>query len=252
MIRILIVDDQRIVREGIKILLEEKSEIQIVGDASEAKEALTKVESLQPDIVFLDINLPGIDGFAIFERINKVSPHVKIIMLSSYEDKEYIEKAIELGAKGYLLKNASSEELEWSIKLVYQGYSAIKSELLEKHLGVIVPEADINKNARTNPNSKRETVTAKGDRRQAPPVASAVATVSRTDNPKSNQKNPRLSKETPAVRYPNYPKPKSKPNSRFHSVTMLKIKRTIASFEFKILVLAILFCMGFLIFIALS
>ena len=150
MIRILIVDDQRIVREGIKILLEKKSDIQIVGDASEGKEALQKIRALQPDVLLLDINMPGIDGFTIAERIKIISPKIKIIMLSSHEDKDYVQKATEIGAKGYLLKNASSQELEWSIKLVYQGYSTIKSELLEEQFASAASKTGVDLNFESN------------------------------------------------------------------------------------------------------
>ena len=247
MIRILIVDDQRIVREGIKILLEKKTDIQIVGDASEAKEALTKVESLQPDVVLLDINMPVIDGFTVFERIKLVSPHVKIIMLSSHEDKDYVQKATELGAKGYLLKNASSQELEWSIKLVYQGYSTIKSELLEEQFARSkVLEANVNLNLKTRANHRAETST---NSRSHP---SSVATVPFRGKTKSDRLEFRLPKKASANRESNYPESKAISNSRFHSVNMMRIKRTIKSGEFKLLVLAILFCLGFLIFVALS
>jgi|GEM_PF-1190230 len=255
MIRILIVDDQRIVREGIKILLEKKSDIQIVGEASGANEAIKKVESLQPNIVLLDINMPEIDGFSVLNKISLVSPHVKIIMLSSHEDKEYVQKATKLGAKGYLLKNASSQQLEWSIKLVHQGYSTIKSELLEEQFArSTVSESDINLDSKSHANSHTETLTAEGGKptNNLQPASSSVVTVSRKDQAKSNKLQFRLPKKTPTNRYPNYPKLKVKSNSRFHSVKVLKIKKTITSVEFKLLVLAILFCLGFLIFIALS
>lgn len=132
MVRVLIVDDQMIVREGIKILLEDCADIEIISDASSAKEGLAKVKLLVPDIVLLDIEMPEMDGFAVANRLQIQHPTVKIIMLSSHEDEKYVRKATQSGAKGYLLKNASSQDLEWAIKLVDQGYSAFKSELLEK------------------------------------------------------------------------------------------------------------------------
>ncbi len=144
MVRILIVDDQKIVREGIKILLEKSAEIEIIGDAADGKEGLKKVELLNPDVVLLDIDMPGISGLSVAEKISSQFPEVKTIILSSHEDEKHVQKATESGAKGYLLKNASSQELEWSIKLVHQGYSAIKSELLEQQFARhTIPESDL-------------------------------------------------------------------------------------------------------------
>ncbi|MEN9567459.1 MAG: hypothetical protein RLZZ69_2655 [Cyanobacteriota bacterium] len=130
MIRTLIVDDQNIIRKGIKVLLENSTEIELVGFAENGETALAKIAATQPDIVLLDINLPDIDGIAVANQLAVKFPKVKVIMLSSYEDESYVSQAIKSSAKGYLLKNISSEELEWSIKLVHQGYSAFKSELL--------------------------------------------------------------------------------------------------------------------------
>ena len=89
MIRTLIVDDQNIIREGLKVLLENTAEIEIVGYAEDGESAIQKVESAQPDIVLLDINLPGINGLTVAELISNKFPQVKVIMLSSYEDNSY-------------------------------------------------------------------------------------------------------------------------------------------------------------------
>ena len=238
MIRILIVDDQKIVREGIKILLEKKSEIKIIADALDGKDAIQKIESLRPDVVLLDINMPGIDGFSVAERMRTQFPLIKIIMLSSHEDEKYVQKATELGAKGYLLKNASSQELEWSIKLVNQGYSTIKSELLEKqyaHSHQSSPDRKLNSNSNTDFSS-----------------ASSSATISESDRANLNELELLLAKNKVKKRYSSYQKEKKRGNSHFHTVTLSQIRKTMTSFEFKLLVLAISFCLGFLIFIALS
>ncbi|MEO1341855.1 MAG: response regulator transcription factor, partial [Cyanobacteria bacterium J06635_13] len=130
MIRTLIVDDQNIIREGIRVLLENSTEIELVGFAQDGETALAEIGAVKPDVVLLDINLPGIDGFTVANQIDAKYPQVKTIMLSGYEDESYVRQAVASSAKGYLLKNISAEELEWSIRLVHQGYSAFKSELL--------------------------------------------------------------------------------------------------------------------------
>ena len=239
MIRILIVDDQKIVREGIKILLEKKTEIEIVADASNGKEAVQKIESLQPDVVLLDINMPEIDGFKILEHTRSKFPQIKFIILSSHERQEYVRKATELGAKGYLLKNASSQELEWSIKLVNQGYSTIRSELLEKqHIYSQQSLSDPRLNSGSNTGVKS--------------ASSSVATLSPRDRANLNESKLLLAKKKVKKQYSAYQKDKKRRNSHFHTITLSQLKKTMSSFEVKLLVLAISFCLGFLIFIALS
>ena len=90
MIRTLIVDDQNIIREGIKVLLENSAEIELVGFAIDGETALKKIEESKPDVVLLDINLPGIDGLTVANQINEAFPNIKVIMLSSYEDEAYV------------------------------------------------------------------------------------------------------------------------------------------------------------------
>lgn len=237
MVRIIIVDDQKLVREGVKILLEKKTEIAIVGEASSGTEALQKIETLKPDVVLLDISMPGINGLTVAEKIRSKFPGVKIIMLSSYEDDSYVRKATELGAKGYLLKSASSQELDWSIKLVHQGYSAIKSELLEKQF---VSDSEVKSNLRTNlvtdkkPNEPPIAVVNKQER-------SNFNEVKLVPKPKKAKKN-----------YPPFQKPPKKRRSFINGASIHQIKKTLKSFEFRLLIFAILFSLGFLVFIALS
>lgn len=235
MVRILIVDDQKIVREGIKILLEESPEIEIVGDACSGKEGLEKIELLEPDIVLLDIDMPEISGLTVAKRIRFKYPDIKTIMLSSHKDEKYVQKATESGAKGYLLKNASSQEIEWSIKLVDRGYSAIKSELLERQFAhQTSPQLDLlDKDSKSNQKKSRgyTTVLSEADRENLDKLEVLLANTKVKPN-KAVRKKPRQ----PA----------------FHQAKLSQIKKTVSSFEFRLLVLVILFCLGFLTFIALS
>ena len=240
MVRILIVDDQKIVREGIKILLEKSTEIEIIGDAANGKEGLKKVELLKPDVVLLDIDMPGISGLAVAKRIRSRFPEVKIIMLSSHKDEEYVKKATESGTKGYLLKNASSQELEWSIKLVHQGYSAIKSELLEQQF-------ELQKKLRSNLQLDEDLSATKKQ-----PSNFAISDEDRSNLDKlevlltEEQNKKKDFSNSRKVR-----KPKRK-QAWFHGVRLSQAKKTMLSFEFQLLIFIILFCLGFLVFIALS
>ena len=271
MIRILIVDDQNIVREGIKILLEQAEDIEVVGAAEDGNIALQEIEKLKPDIVLLDINMPGIDGLAVADKIRNQFPKIKIIMLSSYEDEQYVQKATELGAKGYLLKSASSQQLEWSIKLVHQGYSAIKSDLLEKQLSQEpsappAPPEPPAPPAPTEPPRQKIQREPKFDYVKIEPPASEsnnnhsfpkVAALSRNSTKQRDQENLNqlellLSKNHTQRDSLGLPTQQRRKKELFHSVKLTQIKKTMKSFEFKLLVFIILFSLSLLVFIALS
>jgi YesN/AraC family two-component response regulator len=239
MIRILIVDDQKIVREGIKILLEKKKGIEIVGDACDGTEGLEKVKLLMPDLVLLDINMPGISGLTVADKIRSQFSQVKIIMLSSHEDLKYVQKATEYGAKGYLLKNASSQELEWAIKLVYQGYSAIKSELLEKQFLQL---------AKSELNSKQN----QGLRTTPKPVATSTIVLSDREQSNSDELQLLLAKKQVSRKYSKFKKQQKQHNPLIHEVRLSQFQKTMKSFEFKLLVFIILFCLALLVFVTLS
>lgn len=132
MISILIADDQNIVREGIKIFLEPFDDLKVIGMAKNGKDTIAQVEILEPDILLLDVEMPQGNGIEICHQINLKFPQTKTILLSSHEEKIYIQQGIKAGAKGYLLKSAASEELERAIKLVYMGYSVFESKILQK------------------------------------------------------------------------------------------------------------------------
>jgi len=262
MISILVVDDQGLVREGIKILLEQAKEIQVVGEAKDGKEALQKTELLQPDIVLLDIEMPDISGLIVAKKIRTRFSKVKIIMLSTHEDSSYMEKATSCGAKGYLLKSVSSQELEWSIKLVSQGYSAIKSELLEKQQSLSKEsesEGDIQPasvpSQITLPKKKVEDKLNKSANEVMPRSLSSVSTLPMAGNGSSDfgeLESLLAHNHVGAQSIDLQGKRKKKGTQLLHGVNLIRLKRTVSSFEFKLLVFIILFSLGFLVFIALS
>ena len=244
MIRTLIVDDQNLIREGIKILLEKAVEIEIVGDASSGESALEKIAAIQPDIVLLDIDLPGIDGLTVADRIRLKFPEIKIIMLSSHDDKSYVAKATALGAKGYLLKDATSEQLEWSIKLVHQGYSAIKADLIDRE-----PKREDSSGFSLSSQSQKNLRSSSAVRSPSFNSSATQQTVARNNNPDDIELL--LAKNQVRQKYLAV-KQQRQGSYLFHSAYLTKIKKTITSFEFRLLVLIIMFSLGFLVFVALS
>lgn len=122
MIRILLVDDHDLMREGIRALLEKDSRFQVVGEAGDGQEAVQLSRELVPDVVLMDINLPGgIGGLEATEAILAEQPRVKVLILTQYENREYIKRAIRIGAHGYLLKRSASAQLKEAIETVERG-----------------------------------------------------------------------------------------------------------------------------------
>jgi DNA-binding NarL/FixJ family response regulator len=124
-IRILIVEDQRIVREGLRAVLEDEDEIAIVGEAANGQEALALFAQLQPDVVLMDLQMPVMDGPEATRRIRELSPDARILVLTTYATDEFIFKALRAGAQGYLLKDASTNELLGAIHSVYAGQTLL-------------------------------------------------------------------------------------------------------------------------------
>lgn len=244
MIRTLIVDDQNIIRRGIKVLLEDSAEIELIGFAEDGKTALKQIEAIQPDVVLLDINLPDIDGIAVANQVASKFPDVKVIMLSSYEDERYVSRAIESSAKGYLLKNVSTEELEWAIKLVHQGYSAFKSELL----------TPLNRENQQPNSTNRKSINSVETIKIIPTENNVTLPTSPMSPPKVDKKSAELelllAKNQVRQKYSALKQQRN--NSGFHDVTVSRAKKTMMSFEFKLLVFIILFALGFLTFVAIS
>ena len=132
MIRVLLVDDQNLVQQGIKVLLEQDPEIKVVGTVKDGRSAVMAIEKLSPDVVLLDIEMPGMDGITATKYITRLAPQTKVIILSSHEDKKYLTRALMAGAKSYILKDSLMRDLRQSVISVYNGYTQIESRLLAK------------------------------------------------------------------------------------------------------------------------
>lgn len=119
-VRVVIVDDHLVVREGLKQLLEVGNEIEVVAEASSGLECIDIIEKTVPDVVFMDIKMPGINGIEITRLLTEKHPNIKIIILTIYDDDQYVTEAIKAGAKAYLLKNTTRKQLMEVIRHVLQ------------------------------------------------------------------------------------------------------------------------------------
>ena len=131
-VRVLIVDDQKSVRLTLKLYLESNSQIEVVAMAEDGVAALEKIAELQPNVALIDLEMPGMNGITTIEIINERFPETKTLVLSSHEQKEYIHQAILAGAKGYLMKGTSPEQLTAAVLKVNQGYFQLDTKLSEK------------------------------------------------------------------------------------------------------------------------
>lgn len=130
--RIIIVDDHEVVRLGLKSLLDQYSQYEVVSEAKNAKEAINQVETYQPDIVLMDIRLPGKSGIEACEEIKNTFPEVKVIMLTSFAEDEMLFSAIKAGASGYVLKQIDSEGLVKSLDAVARGEASLDPAVTQR------------------------------------------------------------------------------------------------------------------------
>src|SRR5213075_1448584 len=129
-IRVLIADDHSLVRQGLRRYLDMAEDIDVVGEASNGEEAIALVEKASPDIVLLDIRMPGVDGLEAARRIREKFPKVGAIMLTAYDDRQFVVEAVRAGARGYVLKARDAEHLIQTVRLVAGGNMVIDPQLV--------------------------------------------------------------------------------------------------------------------------
>ena len=120
-IRVLIADDQMMVRQGFTVLLNVQPDIEVVGQAVDGKDAIVKVAELAPDVVLMDIRMPELSGIEATRRITEESPHPKVLVLTTFDLDEYVYDALRAGASGFLLKDASADQLAEAVRVVAAG-----------------------------------------------------------------------------------------------------------------------------------
>lgn len=140
MIRVLLADDQNLVTEGLKALLSLEDDLEIVGEARNGQEVLQQIEPLQPDIILMDIRMPIMDGVATTKQLSEHFPEIKVLVLTTFDDDDYVIQALRFGAKGYLLKDTPTEELARVIRAVNEGYSQLSPGILQKLMSKVKPQ----------------------------------------------------------------------------------------------------------------
>lgn len=134
MIKVLIADDQELIRQSLQIVLESKEHIQVTGAVANGQEVIGSVRKVKPDVILMDIRMPKMDGVQCTKIIKENYPQIKIIILTTFDDDEYVYNALKFGASGYLLKGVSMEELVKAIEVVHSGKAMINPDVATKVL----------------------------------------------------------------------------------------------------------------------
>jgi NarL family two-component system response regulator LiaR len=130
-IRVLVVDDHVMVRKGLATILKVKPDLTLVGEASNGREALQLLERIQPDVVLMDLMMPQMDGIEATRQIRQRWPHVQVVALTSFQEKELVREALQAGAVGYLLKNVTADDLAAAIHEAHAGRSTLAPEAIQ-------------------------------------------------------------------------------------------------------------------------
>ncbi len=152
-VRVLIVDDHAVVRSGLRLLLDAEDDIEVVGEAGNAREAVFETRSLKPDVVLVDIVMPGESGIQVTPALLKEAPAAKVLVLSMQDDPRYVREAFGAGASGYVLKEAADAELVAAIREVAGGGNYVHPALGAR---LVAAEAEAQARAESDPLSDRE------------------------------------------------------------------------------------------------
>jgi DNA-binding NarL/FixJ family response regulator len=155
-LRILIADDHQIIRDGLLGLINSEKDMEVVGEAGDGRSAVQKVRELRPNVVVMDISMPGMSGARATEQLRREMPDVKVIVLTAYEDKGYIGQLLQAGASGYVLKLSAAEELIKAIRLVAAGGTYLDSTATGKVVNGYVRQKSARARARRETLTQRE------------------------------------------------------------------------------------------------
>lgn len=139
--RVLLADDHAVLRTGLRLLLAGQNEFEVVAEASTGAEALSLSEKLQPDLILLDLSMPGLGGMDVLPTLRKMTPSAKILILTMHDDPQYLRQALKYGASGYVLKKAADAELISAIRAVLRGEMYVHPSMTRALLEDILPEA---------------------------------------------------------------------------------------------------------------
>jgi two-component system, NarL family, response regulator NreC len=136
--RIVLVEDHRILREGLRALFAGEPDLELAGEATDGLEAIQRVRELQPDLLILDLSMPRMDGLAALKEIKRVAPKTRVLVLTAHRNEEYIFRAIDYGADGYLLKDASAPELMLAVRSVLAGERYLSAAVATQVVAALV------------------------------------------------------------------------------------------------------------------
>ena len=156
MIRILLVDDQALVRAGFRLILDAEDDLEVVGEAADGGQAVTLATELAPDLVLMDIRMPGLNGIEATRKIKAAWPEIGVLILTVYDDEQYIYALIDAGAAGYLLKTTEAAELGDAIQRVRQGEAVLSPAVTEKVLKRLLDRDGAPVRPAASPLSERE------------------------------------------------------------------------------------------------
>ena len=176
-IRVLIADDQRVVREGLSMLVTLIDGVEVVGAACDGDEAVRQAEAHRPDVVLMDLRMPGLDGIAATASLRERLPAARVLVLTTYADEDAIVPALRAGARGYLTKDASAEQIETAIRAVHAGQTHLDPAVQERLVAAV-----ISRQARTRARTRRT---------KGVPVAGSCPTGSPPARPRSSPCSPR-------------------------------------------------------------
>lgn len=132
MIRVLLADDQNLIREGLKALLEQEPDLQVIADVDNGCDAVQQAEALQPDVVLIDLKMPRMDGITATQTICERCPETRVLVLTASDDEASVKQALQVGARGYLLKDMSPDELANAVRTAHKGFTQLSPGILQK------------------------------------------------------------------------------------------------------------------------
>lgn len=138
--KILIVDDDNLIKDGLSIILDIEDDMEIIGQCSNGQEAIEFCKTRIPDLILMDIRMPVMDGVLGVKGVKELNTNIKVLMLTTFKDDEYIRAAIENGADGYMLKNQGADKIVEAVRSVYKGHIVLDSQIREKLFGNIKAE----------------------------------------------------------------------------------------------------------------
>ena len=150
MIRVLVVDDQQLIREGIASLLSIQDGVEVIGTAADGQSALEQAEALTPDVILMDVRMPVMDGVTAAAHLRNRLPSCQVLMLTTFDDEDYIIKALRAGARGYLLKDIPVTDLAQAVRLAHAGIYQLDPGVAGKLVAALTPASDVPRQEKAN------------------------------------------------------------------------------------------------------